>query len=78
MLSRNVLPYQQYSSVYFTALQITAFYITKVKLTSEYMTETQLTTVYIVHTYTYIVDLEFGDTTHNNYIVLYCTYLKCT
>ena len=59
--------------MYFTVLQITAFYITKVKLTSEYMTETQL---YVL--YTYIVDIEFGHTTHNNYIILYCTYIKCT
>ena len=59
--------------MYFTVLQITAFYITKVKLTSEYMTETQL---YVL--YTYIVDIKFGHTTHNKYIVLYYTYLKCT
>ena len=47
VLSRNVLPCQQYISMYFTVLHIIAFYKTKVKLTSEYMTETQLTTVYI-------------------------------
>ena len=63
--------------MYFRVLQITAFYITKVKLTSEYMTETQLIQ-YTYVLYTYIVDIEFGHTTHNNYIVLYCTYLKCT
>ena len=32
---------------------------------------------YSLLTYTYIVDIEFGNTTRKNYILLYYTNLKC-